>query len=201
MRIRNWRKYQRHHDGRKTPWIKLHVEMLQSRDWIMWDDASRVLAIVCILVASQRNGEVPDDPEYVRRLAYLSDVNFKPLLDSGFLEVTESDKERHEVTLSTSTSTSRKGGVEENQSPEKYAFESGVIRLKEDAYQKWRRAFSHLSLDAELIGVTDWASRQPNWFVAVSSFLTKKDREVRVELEKAKANGGFKYMSGIEGVI
>jgi len=158
------------------------------------------------MIASGHDGEVPENAEYIKRVAYLSDVpDFKPLIDSGFLEVASEAQADASALLasacnSVSVSASGKESVRENQNGG-YAFESGVIRLKEDAYRKWKAAFKHLNLDAELIGVSDWASKQSNWFVAVSSFLTKRDRLVRVELEKAKANGGFTYKSGIEGVI
>lgn len=86
MRIKNWKTYQ-HYKKRNPPWIKLHFAMLSSADWVMLDDASRVLAIACMLLASRNEGEIPDDPEYFQRVAYLnSPPDFKPLLKCGFLE-------------------------------------------------------------------------------------------------------------------
>lgn len=86
-RIRNWKKFQ-HYKDRCPPWIKLHWELLSSRDWVMLADDSRVLAIACMLIASRNGGEIPDDPEYVKRVAYLhKNPNFKPLVEVGFLEL------------------------------------------------------------------------------------------------------------------
>jgi len=83
--IRNWREYQ-HYKDRNPPWIKLHYELLSSRDWVMLDDAGRVLAVACMLLASRNDGMVPDDPAYVKRVAYLNKKpNFAPLVDCGFL--------------------------------------------------------------------------------------------------------------------
>lgn len=54
----------------------------------MLDDTSRVLAVACMLIASRNNGHVPNDPDYLRRVAYLNKApNFKPLIDIGFLEL------------------------------------------------------------------------------------------------------------------
>lgn len=54
----------------------------------MLDDASRVLAVACMLIASRNSGEIPDDPEYVRRVAYLNrKPDFSPLIKTGFLTV------------------------------------------------------------------------------------------------------------------
>lgn len=56
------------------------------------DDASRVLAIACMLVASKNMGSVPADEHYFRRVAYLNKKpNFKPLLDCGFLEISQAN--------------------------------------------------------------------------------------------------------------
>lgn len=42
-----------------------------------------------MLIASRNNGEIPADPHYMRRVAYLNALpKFKPLLDCGFLENT-----------------------------------------------------------------------------------------------------------------
>jgi hypothetical protein len=53
----------------------------------MLDDKSKVLAIACMLIASRNDGQIPNDPEYIKRVAYLkSTPNFKPLILCGFLE-------------------------------------------------------------------------------------------------------------------
>jgi hypothetical protein len=84
-RIRNWKQFQ-HYSHRNPPWIKLHYEMLTSQDWVTLDDASRVLAVASMLIASRNEGCVPADTSYVQRVAYLSTKpNFKPLVDCGFL--------------------------------------------------------------------------------------------------------------------
>jgi hypothetical protein len=91
--VSNWKKFQ-HYKDRNPPWIKLHFELLSSADWVMLDDNSRVLAIACMLIASRNDGTVPDNPEYIKRVAYLNETpNFKPLLDSGFLQVASDCKQ------------------------------------------------------------------------------------------------------------
>ena len=83
--ISNWRKFQ-HYSHRNPPWIKLHFEILSSADWVALSDASRVLAIACMLIASRNDGKIPDDKGYIKRVAYLNhDPNYSQLLKSGFL--------------------------------------------------------------------------------------------------------------------
>lgn len=86
FRIRNWSKFQ-HYKDRNPPWIKLHCEIFGSEDWVMLDDASKLLAIVCMVIAAKHDGEVPNNPDYIRRVAYLNaKPDLSPLLECGFLE-------------------------------------------------------------------------------------------------------------------
>lgn len=87
--VRNWNKFQ-HYKDRNPPWIKLHFELLSSADWVTLDDASRVLAVACMLVASRNGGHIDGSARglmYLQRVAYLNSApNLKPLIECGFLE-------------------------------------------------------------------------------------------------------------------
>lgn len=87
--VRNWERYQ-HYRKRNPPWIKLHVEILQSDDWIVWDDASRVLAVACMVLAPRSQGVIDGSQrglEILQKRANLASIpNLKPLVDSGFLQ-------------------------------------------------------------------------------------------------------------------
>lgn len=86
LKVKNWTQFQ-HYKDRNPPWIKLHFALLSSPDWVMLDDASRVLAVACMLIASRNSGSIPDDPAYLKRVAYLHRTpDFKPLIECGFLE-------------------------------------------------------------------------------------------------------------------
>ncbi len=89
--IKNWAKFQ-HYKDRNPPWIKLHVDIFASRDWVTLADASRLLAVVCMVVASRNNGQVPNDPDYIKRVAYLDRLpDLTPLIKCGFLINTLAD--------------------------------------------------------------------------------------------------------------
>lgn len=84
LEIRNWREFQ-HYKDRNPPWIKLHYSLITSHDWVMMDDESKLLAIVCMMLASRNKGMVPIDPAYIKKVAHLSKLpNFKPLIECGF---------------------------------------------------------------------------------------------------------------------
>lgn len=102
-KIRGWEDYQ-HYKYRNPPWIRLHKKIMESHDWIVWDDASRLLAIALLMLASEehvpifrntehsfgnsicRSGYIPNDKIYIQKRCRLdTSPDLKPLLDSGFL--------------------------------------------------------------------------------------------------------------------
>ena len=90
-RIRNWRKFQ-HYADRCPPWVKLHYDLLTSQDWVMLDDSGRALLVVCLLIASRNNGDIPNNNGYVRRVAYMDrEPDFGPLVQCGFLVPVQAD--------------------------------------------------------------------------------------------------------------
>ena len=84
LRVKNWEQYQ-HYWDRNPPWIKLHFALLSSADWVTLADSDRVLLIASMLLASKHGGEVPDDPDYMQRVASLTKKpNFANLIRCGF---------------------------------------------------------------------------------------------------------------------
>jgi hypothetical protein len=80
----------------------------------MLDDASRVLAVASMLIASRSDvpGEFDGDPEYFKRVAYLnSEPDFKPLIQHGFIEVL-ADASKTERMLADARPEERRGETE-----------------------------------------------------------------------------------------
>ncbi|KQS84143.1 hypothetical protein [Rhizobium sp. Leaf386] len=70
-----------------------------------------------------------------------------------------------------------------------YAFSANTIRLTASDLAKWKIAFPHLGLEAELWGLDEWAgTKGAKWFVAVSGALAKKEREAVQRANAAKAS-------------
>lgn len=107
LKVKNWRTFQ-HYKDRNPPWIKLHFTLLSSADWVALADASRVLAVACMLIASRNDGEIDVSRagiEYLKRVAYLnSEPDFKPLIECGFLEYASALQADASVLLANSVS-------------------------------------------------------------------------------------------------
>ena len=92
LKIRNWETFQ-HYRDRSPPWIKLHVEILSSKDWVLATDRTKLLMVVCMLVASRNGGEIPNEPEYLKKVGQLNHVpDLSPLMsgDNPWLQASAS---------------------------------------------------------------------------------------------------------------
>jgi hypothetical protein len=84
--IREWAKHQ-HYSDRSPPWIKLHRDILTSATWVASDDATRVLAVALMVLASQCNNRIMADPDYIKRVAYLNkSPDLSKLVAVGFID-------------------------------------------------------------------------------------------------------------------
>jgi hypothetical protein len=92
---RNWNDFQ-HYKLRSPPWVKLHKKLLDNFDYQRLPLASKALAPMLWLLASEHEtGEIDADPE---KLAFrlrmdVSDINvgLKPLIDKEFFFVVHGD--------------------------------------------------------------------------------------------------------------
>lgn len=77
-------------------------------------------------------------------------------------------------------------------SDDRYAFCAETIRLTGKDLERWRSAFPHVSLEAELWALDPWAGQEKaagkNWFHAVSNALAKREREMVARIHMARAS-------------
>ena len=101
LHIRNWSRFQ-HYKDRNPPWIQLHREIFASEDWTTLADASKLLMVVCIVLGARDSGNIPNNPDYIMRVAYLKKrPNLTPLIECGFLEILQADASKPYQTLAT----------------------------------------------------------------------------------------------------
>ena len=67
MKIKNWSKFQ-HFKDRRPPWIKLYRDILDDIDWHQLDPLSTKVLVMCWLIASENDGNLPDTKTLAFRL-------------------------------------------------------------------------------------------------------------------------------------
>lgn len=208
-------------------WWRAYDEAVDDPKLIALTDEQHRFWFNLLCVCSAFGGSLPDvrtvsiklrmQPRRVIRL--LSDLRSAELLDSANGLISPHNWEIRQYKSDVSTGRvqryrKRKRNVSGNVSetpPEtdtetdkedtatRYVFESGIIKLSEKTFNEWTTAFPRLDLRAELTGLSEWASKQPKWFFAVSGALAKRNREARTAVDKA-GKQPFKYNGG-EGII
>ena len=90
LRIKNWEKFQ-HYKGRRPPWVKFHVELLDDYELMHLAISSQLVYDRLLLLAARLENLIPNDPKYVASLIHLPcrvvSSSIVDLIDSGFLEV------------------------------------------------------------------------------------------------------------------
>lgn len=201
FKIKNWEKFQ-HYKDRNPPWIKLHVALLSSEDWVTLDDASRLLAVVCMVVAAKDEGHIPDNAAYIQRIAYLRDVpDFGPLISCGFLQEVIAPDSNTLADASVMLADARPE-TEERQRQNRgekeqkvradargvLGFSGTVVRLNVKDFDRWKSAYSNLDLAAELTARDAWLASdsatdddRKRWFVSTSKYLANRNAEARAK--------------------
>lgn len=92
LRVKNWDKFQ-HYKDRNPSWIKLHIALLSSHEWVTAPtDDDRLLMIVLMLIAAQTDNCIPNNPKYIQKVSQIDKIpNLSWILSSGFIEETNSN--------------------------------------------------------------------------------------------------------------
>ena len=84
IRVKNWKKFQ-HYKDRCPPWIKLHVNILNDRQFVALDDASQSLLMLLWILASEDDGFIPYDKDDICFRLRKDEICINRLVKDGFL--------------------------------------------------------------------------------------------------------------------
>ena len=76
MKIKNWSKFQ-HFKDRRPPWIKLYRDILDDIEWHQLDPLASKVLVMCWLIASEDDGNIPD----IKTLAFRLRMSEKQISD------------------------------------------------------------------------------------------------------------------------
>lgn len=146
MKVINWDRFQ-HYKERRPPWIKLHRQLLDSRQWFSLSDGASRLLVECWLIASESSdGTLTDDVDDLAfRLHKRPDVvavTLQELVDKGFIKMRSQGASKLLASCTTETEGETEGEVLRVES--KKAFEElWVIHRrgsKQEALKGYRKA-------------------------------------------------------------
>lgn len=192
---KNWNEFQ-HYKDRSPPWIKLHRSILDNYDFHCLPDASKALAPLLWLLASEHeDGHIDATPDALAFRLRTSTAKFldalKPLIDSGFFE---SDSTPLASCLQPAClETEAQEKVETQEKLEKradardgYPFNGTVVRLSPKNFSQWVEVYPFLDLKAELTARDAWLSGpdatdrdRKNWFVSTAKYLANRNAEAK----------------------
>ena len=87
LEVKNWKEFQ-HYKDRDPLWIKLYRKLLADYAFSRLQDASKAHLMLVWLLASESEGRIPNDPEWVaKRIGATSPVDLNLLVEAGFLAV------------------------------------------------------------------------------------------------------------------
>lgn len=84
LTIKNWDQFQ-HYAKRNPPWIKLHRSTIDDYQFCVLSDKCKAHLILLWVFASQNNGRIPIDKDYLEKKLSITNLDFDPLIFSGFL--------------------------------------------------------------------------------------------------------------------
>jgi hypothetical protein len=85
LRVKKWSEFQ-HYKDRNPPWIKLHRAILDDYEFSCLQDASKAHLMLIWVFASQNDGRIPEDANFLQRKLGLSKPpDLEILINHGFL--------------------------------------------------------------------------------------------------------------------
>ena len=88
LTVRNWDVWQTYRSDRnQPPWIKLHRCLMRNQDWVALSDAQRGQLVSIWLLAADKKGKIPKDPQVIKKLCYMDGVpDIELFIKHGFID-------------------------------------------------------------------------------------------------------------------
>ena len=183
LKIRKWDIWQTFRKDRTTPqWIKLHRCLMRNVEWVSLTDAERGQLVTIWLLAADRNGTIPADPEMVQRLCFMADPpNISKFIELEFLESERLPSGNQEVTTPQPVCPPR----EEKRREEKiYVCEFFSVEKKK--HEKYKIAYPLVDILSEYTKMAAWLESNPSkrktqrgYPKFVNSWLSRKSEKIK----------------------
>lgn len=174
---KNWREFQ-HYSNRNPPWIRLHRKLLDNKEFHRLPTASKALAPMLWLLASESlDGVIKADSDDLAFRLRISEKDvllaLRPLIESGFFDVLQDDSSvlaacEQSVTKSCSETLQRQSITETDAFrpgdgfAEFYALYPRKVKPK-DAEKAWNSIKPNAELRATIARAVEAQKQTPQW--------------------------------------
>lgn len=169
LHIKNWSEFQ-HYKDRNPPWIKLHRALLDDYEFSRLPDASKAHLMLIWLLASQSDGRIPLDPQFLQdKLGLDKQPDLQMLVDKGFLIMEQSASTSLEQVASTTLDLARSREKRREEAEENtrrfgefwLAYPRRVA--KPDALKAWKKLNPNSDQVAVLMAALELAKKSEQW--------------------------------------
>lgn len=169
LHIKNWSEFQ-HYKDRNPPWIKLHRALLDNYEFSRLPDASKAHLMLIWLLASQSDGRIPQDPQFLQdKLGLDKQPDLQMLVDEGFLIMEQSASNNVEQVASTTLDLARSREKRREEAEENtrrfgefwLAYPRRVA--KPDALKAWKKLTPTAEQFAALMAALELAKKSEQW--------------------------------------
>ena len=204
-KVKGWEDHQ-HYKDRTPPWIKLHRGLLDDFEFHRLPVASRALAPMLWLLASENEGIVDCDPAFISFRLRMSEAEassaVKPLIDNGWLIVEHGASDvlasrLHDACLETEEETEKEKDIGQPQAPDRFAdfWQCYPKKVKkQDARKVWKSRKLDTKADDLIADVQKRQAKDGRWLEGFIPDPTTYLRGSRWEdeLEAPRVNGSAK---------
>lgn len=208
FKVKDLDKFQ-HYKDRSPPWIKFHNSILDNYEIAHLPDALKAQLFLIWLLASRHDNCLPYDPEWIaQRVNATERVDLDSLATIGLIVEIKAKARKTKDNVASKTLAERKQDaclereaegeaegegekIERASAPPnivsikgKYVFEGQIIKLTQEQYDRWTKAYPHIpDLTACLHTADSYYTENPprdgKWFFPVSRWLERANAEAK----------------------
>lgn len=188
---KNWASFQ-HYKDRAPSWIKLHRGLLDDYAFSRLPVASRALAPLLWLLASEyEGGKITSTLDELAFRLHTTPGEvaeaLNPLIEAGFFTTDSAPLAQCKQPASLEKRREQEE-LDKTPSAREYVFNGGIIKLAEKHWRDWTDAYPNLDLRGELTARDAWLgsdratdSDRRNWFISTSKYLANRNMEARAK--------------------
>ena len=183
LTVKNWAEFQ-HYNDRNPPWIKFHRALLDDYEFCSLPDHAKAHLVLIWLLASQSNGRIPDDPEFLhKKLSLNRKLDLSILIAHGWL-IPE-----HDASKTLGPEEKRTKATEKRRGRRPMPDGFGIS----DAVREWAKAEGHDHIEASLAYLRDYATanakQYADWDAALRNCIKGDWGNARANARRAAGGG------------